>query len=607
MAKKNILTQGKKAKADQLALASRLEEALTLYAGVCKTDPMDVEAWVKSSVMQRRLGRHDSAESCARRAALLSPGQAIVHHTLAAALQCQGKLDEALAAYRHAIHLKPDYADAHYLLGNALMEAGQLHEAEVSLRRALELRPVFFEALSDLGAALLMTGRSDIAPAVLERALALRPDSPEVLANLANLFEMDGRVEEALSLYQRALHERPDSLDVLGKQAELLERAGRLEAARQSLSQGLSRDPAHPHLNLVAARLERRDGKYADAAARLETLLTRPLAESARGEAQLLLGQLYDRLDQTAQVLHHLTEGKRRTAAAADPEGLGRWRFLDKVGHYQALARHHTPARLPAPEDPTDTHPIFLIGFPRSGTTLLEQILDSHPALHAMEEKPAAAVLEQAFFDLAGDGPDALDRLNDEQIATLRRVYREEVARHASPSDGSRVVDKLPLNTVRVPLLWRIFPEAHFILAIRHPCDVTLSCLMQSFGPNDAMTGFSSLESIAEIYARVMGAWCEFAARLPLHWHRIRYEDLIADIEPETRKLLDFLGVGWDDAVLEHTRHAQQRLAIRTPSYHQVTQPIYQHAKYRWKRYEDDFGPVMATLRPFIEGFGYPE
>ncbi len=104
-----------------------------------------------------------------------------------------------------------------------------------------------------------------------------------------------------------------------------------------------------------------------------------------------------------------------------------------------------------------------------------------------------------------------------------------------------------------------------------------------------------------------MGAWHEYAERLPLHWQRIRYEDLITDFESEIRTLLEFLGVGWSDTVLEHTRHAQQRGIINTPSYHQITQPIYQHAKYRWERYEKEFAPVIEVLQPFIEQFGYEE
>lgn len=607
MAKKNILTQGKKTRADGLALAGRLVEALELYAGICKTDPMDVEAWVKLGVTQRRLGQYAEAEISGRRAVLLAPNHPLARHTLGVALQCQGKLVEAIAVYRHTLRLKPDYPDPHYLLGNALMEIGELHAAEASLRKAVELRPDFFEALSDLGAVLLMMGRVDEAPRFLEHALALRPNAPEVLANLANLLEKDKKVEEAPEFYRRALSARPDSLDVLAKQAELLEKSGRLDEARAALTQGLAQNPEHPALNLVAARLDRREERHAQAAARLETLLGVTMSNNTLGDIHLLLGQLNDRLGKTAQVLPHLVEGKRRTAAAADPEGAGQRRFLAKIATARAWVSDELAIAPHAPQASGDETPVFLIGFPRSGTTLLEQILDGHPGLQTMEEKPTAAAVEQAFQVMSGGKPDALANLPPDQIVALRRIYWQEVERQIERRPGSHLVDKLPLNTVRVPLLWRVFPEARFILAIRHPCDVTLSCLMQNFGVNDAMAGFVNLEGVADIYARVMGAWREFAERLPLHWHRIRYEDLVSNLELEARKLLEFLGVGWDDAVLDHTRRAQQRVIINTPSYHQVTQPIYQHAKYRWKRYEADFAPVMPLLQPFIRHFGYEE
>ena len=189
MAKKNILTQSKKSKADSLALASRLEEALMLYASVCKTDPTDVEAWVKLGATQRRLGHYAEAEASGRRAVLLAPNQTFAHHTLGVALQCQGKLEDAMSCYRQAIRLKPDYPDPHYLLGNALLQSGQLHDAESSLRQALALRPTQFEALSDLGALLLTLNRVDEAAHFLQRALGQQPDSIEVLANLGSLKE----------------------------------------------------------------------------------------------------------------------------------------------------------------------------------------------------------------------------------------------------------------------------------------------------------------------------------------------------------------------------------------------------------------------------------
>jgi len=537
MAKKNILTKGKKIQAEQLALDNRWEEAQALYASICKADPMDAEAWAKMGATRFRLGQHNEAESCARRALLLAPKLSFARQTLATILQHQGKLDEASS--------------------------------------------------------------------ILQGSLAQQPNSSEALVNLARLRENQGRQKEAFDLYHQALDLQPESPYVLAKRGELLEKEGRLAEAETTLARGLAQTPGSPILNLAAARLDRRSNRHAEAAARLEAVLHQPMPQDLGMEIHLLLGQLHDRLGNTDKVLPHLLEGKRRMALVADPDGSSRTRFLARCDTARACLSdrlQHSSQKQPSSQNDA---PVFLIGFPRSGTTLLEQILDSHPGLQTLDEKPMAEVMERAFLDMPPSGPDALADLSDAQITTLRRIYFDEAAHHVARQPNTLLVDKLPLNIVRVPLLWRVFPEARFILAIRHPCDVTLSCLMQSFGINDAMAGFDSLENVAEIYSRVMGAWLEYAERLPLHWQRIRYEDLITNFEAETRTLLEFLGVGWSDTVLEHTRHAQQRGIINTPSYHQVTQPIYQHAKYRWKRYEKEFAPAIKILQPFIEQFGY--
>ncbi|MBI3432236.1 MAG: sulfotransferase [Hydrogenophilales bacterium] len=537
MTKQNILTRGKKVQANQLALDGRFEEACTLYQVVSRTDPSDVEVWAKLGATQYRLGRYPEAEASARRALKLAPHLAFAQHTLALALQGQGKLDDAAA--------------------------------------------------------------------LLEHALAQQPNSAETITNLARLREQQGRVQESFELYHRALDLQPDSAYVQAKRAELLEKAGQVEEAEAILARGLAREPGHPVLNLVAARLDRRAGRHAQAVTRLESILYLPAAQESRAEIHLLLGQLHDRLGNTDKVLPHLIEGKRRVALTTDPNGQSRSRFLARI----ETARAWMSDNLATPPSAVaqDKTPIFLVGFPRSGTTLLEQILDSHPRLQTLEEKPMAEVLEQAFLNLTGGGPDALANLSEPQLAHLREVYWTEAERLLDRQPGTLLVDKLPLNIVRIPLLWRVFPEARFILAIRHPCDVALSCLMQNFGHNDAMAGLVSLDSIAQIYSRVMGNWLDYAARLPLHWHRVRYEDLITNLEDEAHSLLDFLGVDWDDAVLSHTRHAQERALINTPSYHQVTQPIYQHARYRWKRYQTAFTPILPTLQPFIRQFGYSE
>ncbi len=536
MAKKNILTKGKKAKAEQLALNHQMEDAEVLYVSVCKTDPLDVEAWVKLSVVQCRLAKYAQAEASVRRALRLAPKLEFAQQALTTILQYQGKADEA----------------------------------------------------SNL----------------LQTTLSERPNSSESLVNLAKLREKQGRVEEAFKLYHQALDLQPETAYVIAKRGELLEREGRVTEAQTVIAQGLNLEPGHPDLNLMAARLDRRAGRNAQAVMRLEAMLPYPMPPETAAEIHFLLGQLHDLLGNTGKVLPYLIEGRRRVTTAIDPAGRDRARFLARIVTIRSWLNDRLVAAPALPVVPAET-PIFLIGFLRSGTTLLEQILDSHPGLQALNEKPMGEVMEQAFLTMTGGGTDALANLSMDQITRLRQVYWEEAARHCERQADTLLVDKQPFNMIRAPLLWRVFPQARFILTIRHPCDVTLGCLMQNFGYHNVMSAFASLERIAELYAEVMKAWQACTERLPLNWQRIRYEDLVTSFEPEARALLKFLDLDWSDRVLGHTEHAQQRGIINTPSYHQVTQPIYQHAKYRWKRYEKEFEPVLQVLQPFIEQYGY--
>jgi tetratricopeptide (TPR) repeat protein len=388
--------------------------------------------------------------------------------------------------------------------------------------------------------------------------------------------------------------------------AELLERLARLDEAKKYIERGLALNNRHPVLLLAAARVARNESRTKDAITLLEAVDVRSLDHGISAEIQVLLGQLYDRLGDSGRAFPLFVEGKRQLALSTQ-SGENANHYLKTIESADRYLTKRLVDSVGCEDGATDEDPVFLVGFPRSGTTLLEQVLDSHPSLQALEEKPAVEIMEQAFLGWAGDREDALAELDPGQIAHLRQVYFAEVSRHVKLGLGARLVDKLPLNIVKAPLIWRIFPHARFILALRHPCDVCLSCFMQSFAVNQAMASFFTLENTARTYAGVMGLWQKFDRMLPLQCHRVRYEDLVENFEVEIRALLDFLGVGWNDAVLNHVEHAKQRSVINTPSYHQVTRPIYQHAKYRWKRYAREFDPVMPILQPYIKYFGYAE
>jgi tetratricopeptide (TPR) repeat protein len=611
--KKNVLTAGKKLKGDQAAKSGDLLQAQALFSSVCKLDPMDAEAWVKLALVEKGLGNYRQAEQCARRALVLNPNLGYGHFALGQALHSQMHRPHAIVSYRTATKLMPDFAEAHYLLGLVLHEHGAMSEAVSCLQHALRLRPTFSEALAEIGAVHIDLGQVDTGMDYLQHASALRPFDAVVMGNIGHALRLQGKNQAAVDKFRSAVQLDPDNVDLIAGLAGLLEKAGKAEEAESLTGRSLELAPTHAMSNLIAAQLDRRKQRLQPAAARLEGLLTTPMPVDLSADISLELGQIYDQMGDAARAYPLIVEGKRKKAMAtlSDDLSVSSSIFLNRLEQIQKQA---TPALASALQEKMSLNkqeyasmpaPVFLIGFPRSGTTLMEQILDSHSNVQTLEEKSTATVTVNCALSILKEQQCLLTDLSSGQLSELRQLYFSEVGRHISLSQGNVVVDKLPLNTISVPVIAAIFPNAKFILAIRHPCDVSLSCLMQNFAVNAAMVNFLTLEDTVNFYAKVMRAWLHYAELLPLNYHQVRYEDLIEDVPAQTHKLLDFLGLPWDDAVLKHTEHARQREAINTPSYHQVVQPVYQRSKYRWKRYEKQLADVLPVLQPFIEKFGY--
>jgi hypothetical protein len=235
---------------------------------------------------------------------------------------------------------------------------------------------------------------------------------------------------------------------------------------------------------------------------------------------------------------------------------------------------------------------------------LLENILDAHPALQALEEKPAVDAMI-SVLEARGPLDAGLANLDEDTTDEVRRAYWQRVARYISLRPDARLVDRYPLNIARLAVIQRAFPGAPMVLLIRHPCDVVLSCFMQNFRIMDGTVGFHRLDNGARIYDQVMRKWLEeveaFAPRLMM----IRYEDLVSEYEGTVRQLAGFLQLEWNDRMLDPASHALSRGRIHTPSYSQVVQPIYTGAIERWRRYRHHFGDALPSLERWIRHWGY--
>jgi len=590
--------------------AGELERAEQIYREVLRSDPHQADALHLLGVLACQAGRYEAAVEEIRRAIALNPQAAAFHCNLGAAYKALGRMGEAVASYEEALRIRPHFVEAHCNLGAALSEQGKFPEAAASYQRALALKPDHVEAHNRLGIALQRQGRIEEAAASYKRALRLKPGHAAAYNNLGSALQLLERFDEAEAAYEQALAIKPDYVEGLANLADLYERLNRLEEAAATLARGLELDPDHVHLNVVAAKCEEREGRHQQALDRLARL--RPLAESGVVDADVAkdlsfqLGRLYDRAGDSSRAFAQFTEANRLAMQGGEGHLACREKFLENVGVLaevfdKAWVDSWSGALPPDGEEP----PVFMIGFPRSGTTLLDVMLDGHPRIQTLEEKPTMLAVQKEIESLPGGYPLAMRDLKPGQIARLRATYFRAVDEFIERRPGHLVVDRFPMNAVRVGLILRVFPAARFIMVVRHPCDACLSCFMQDFKLNGAMANFYAIEEAAVLYAKVMGLWRQYVRVLPHAYHVVRYEDLVEDAAGQMRRLLRFIDVPWDDAVLNHTDRARTRGRISTPSYRQVTEPIYQRARYRWLRYAEHLEPVVETLRPYIEYFGY--
>lgn len=494
------------------------------------------------------------------------------------AWQQQGRLAEAATAYEAVLEAWPDDWESCNNLGNVRRAAGDLDGAIRAFQRAIELRPGSIEMVFNLSNALGQAARHEERVAMMGEAARFAPGDARVQTEYGVAAAEARDFAAAEAAYRAALAADPAFTPAYVELGLLLETQNRLEALEELLDGA----PAAEELGFLKAWLLRRQGRFAEAL---------PLAQAAPASIEparraQLLGEIYDRLGDAPRAFAAFAEMNRAALAASPPPDRPSYRSEVLAG--TALLTSWSPAEV-ASEPPS---PAFVLGFPRSGTTLLDTLLINIPQLHVLEEMPVLDAVE----DMARTSADS---------NALRARYFEALAAIAPPSPGQKVIDKFPLHMARAPLIHRLFPDAKIVFVERHPCDAVLSCFMANFQLNHAMRAFTDIEEAALLYDAVMGAWTQARALLPLDVHTIRYERMVADLEGEMRPLLGFLGLDWDPGVLDNRAAAAGRDYIRTASYAQVAEPIYRRAAGRWERYRDQLAPVLPILAPWAGRLGY--
>lgn len=573
-----------------LCRLGRLADAVSSYQRAIELKPDYAGAHNNLGIALRELGRLDEAIASYRQAVEIEPGYAEAHYNLGNALTAAERIDDAIASYRQAIAIKPDYADSSNNLGNALRQAGRLDEATASYRSAIAIKSDHVEAYRNLGIVQSESNRLDEAILYYQRALVIDPNYVEAYGDLGNTFRTLGRFDEALAHYHKALAIKPDYAEAHNNLGVAFTMLGRIEEARRAFEQAIELAPRRVLFYAGLAEITRHANGDRHLAAMEK--LARDVA-TLGGEEQIqlhfTLGKALADLGQHERAFRHLIEGnalKRQQQsydAAAVLAQFDRVRAVFTRGLVQDRRGLGEPSQMPT----------FVIGMPRSGTTLIEQILASHPKVFGAGELTDfhdATVRFAAREGVPQSYPEMVSSMTGPRLFELGADYLARIKGLAPWAD--RITDKMPGNFLAAGLIHLALPNARIIHIHRDPIDTCFSCFSTFFAADHPHAyHLGELGRYYRAYAALMEHWrCVLPPGVMLE---VQYEEVVTDFERQARRIVAHCGLDWDDACLEF--HKTER-PVRTASMVQVRQPIYQSAIGRWRPYKDWLGPLFAAL-----------
>lgn len=475
-------------------------------------------------------------------------------------------------------------------------------------RAALERSPNHPESLVGIAAILRRTGRLRDAVLHCDAAIKANPQYADAWIERGAVLTAGGSVANARLSYEHVLAIDPGNVAGRAGLAFVTSRDGDTPQARNHAKAALARDPANAMAAIALATMMIESGEAQDAVDLLLPLVS-GLVSASEDRMQLLslLGDAYGRLAKAETAFANYTRANDDFSAIHARHLNGRPSHREFIEQITAGIAKMNPVAWPemSPDIPANAaiHHIFILGYPRSGTTLVENILASSPGVAALEEWPTLAAADMDFL-VPGDGLDRFDRLSEAQLRPYRQSYWDKVATGVAAA-GQVFVDMDPLKATRLPLIARLFPDAKVLLMRRDPRDVVWSCFRTRFALSNAALEFTTLERTALHYDAMMRLIDLARARLPLTIHEVDYHRLVNDFDNETKAMCGFAGLEWSEALRRFDRTARER-GVSTASAGQVRRGLYD-GRGQWEPYADHLDPVTPILRPWIEKFGYAD
>ncbi|MBA4190347.1 MAG: hypothetical protein C0467_20360 [Planctomycetaceae bacterium] len=574
-------------------------EAIVCYQQALALQPDFALTHVNLGIALVELGRSNEAVVAYRDALRLEPENAVVHNNLGVILKRLGDRDGALHHYQEATRFDPTLADAHNNLGAMCIEDRKVDDAIRHYEQALRSRYDYPEAHNNLGVALKQKDFVEEAIAHYREALRFRPDFPECCNNFGFALLEEGRLDEAVECYHAALRYRPDYAEGHCNLSYIYTELGKPEEALKHCLESLRLKPdfGEAYCNLGDQVKQGRYKFSPEQIQHMEALVTKgELSPSDAGPLHFALAGIREKegADDAAFLHYKKANDFKRAHFTEQGRSFDREHCRKLFDHIIATFTREHFARMPSPGLDSEL-PVFVVGMPRSGTTLVEQIMASHPQVHGAGELKQIQRLVLDLGKVSGQGADAggmMSRVTPAQIRRQAVNHLDHLRRLGG--DAARVVDKMPDNFAHLEFIWTLFPRTRIIHCRRDPIDTCLSCFVQNFRSITFATNLEDLAFYYQQYERLMAHWREV---IPLRMYEVVYEELIDNQEAISRDLIRFLGLEWDERCLDF--HKTER-PVQTASKLQVRQPIYKTSMKRWKRYE-------AHLQPLIQALNYKD
>jgi tetratricopeptide (TPR) repeat protein len=568
---------------------------------------LNIEKIFNLALQDHRVSKFQSAEDNYKKVLEKDPNHFNTLYLLGTLYFQTQKFDEAKKKFEKSILIQPNHAELCNNFGATLIEMGEYEKSINYLQNAINVNPNYAQAYNNLGSAFRELKEFKKSISLFEKAIHIRPNLIDSYNNLGIVFKELGDFNKAILYFKKAIEFDAQNIRAHQNLMESYETLNQEKELNQAILNAKKFIKVNQIVKLYECVVLYNLNKFSEAKDYLEKISFNDQDLKNESKRVIILANCYDRIGDYNKAYNFFVKANDLSLKLRKVNFFDKNRYLkiiedreiffskSDIKKWKILKPHRTKP-----------DPVFLVGFPRSGTTLLDTALRSHPLIEVIEEKPIVNKLIDSLNKLSNKGLRNLESITENQVEQLRKIYFDYLDSQIKNKNNSKIyIDKLPLNIVYAGEIFRIFPNAKFIVSLRHPYDCVLSCFMQNFELNDAMANFTNLEDSAKLYDSVMRLWTRYLTMYKIKYCEIKYENLVIDFKPTVNSVLTFLNLPWDNSVLEYSKTAKKRKNIATPSYNQVIKPLYSHASGRWKKYEDKMLNINLALKKWVSKYNY--